>query len=372
MRYVAAAAAALLAILPSYLTAHVEPDPQLTRWHMASGLPGLCVATADRSGRRFSAAAGWADIEARRAYTPGSVQPVGSISKTVVGLAMAIAAREGRLDLDAEVSGPSVGPVRNPHHPDHVITWRQLATHTSSLKDDAAAYRRAYEPGARATTTLPAFIDSYLGAPPAILRQRFTTAKPGEAYEYSNLGAALAAAALERATGQDFAAYTAARVFAPLGMPSTAWARTNDRAEAVLYDARNRPVPPYSLVTYPDGGLRTTCDDLAAYAAGVLAAHAGEKAVLPVEAVRYMLAAQFTPDTRPRGLPPAEPNQGLFWQFRRSGDVGHSGGDPGLTAFLALDLVRGHARVFIANGDIEERPAARDAFTAIWAWLATR
>ncbi len=372
MRFAAALIAASATVVPSLLWAQAESGQPLAKWHAASGLPGLCVATADRGGRRFSTGAGWADLDARRPYTSATVQPVGSISKTVVGLAMAMTAVEGRLDLDAEVPGPSGRPLRNPHHPGLPITWRHLATHTSALKDEERAYRRAYEPGPRATTALRTFVDDYLDAAPAVLRQRFTTAKPGEAYEYANLGAAAAAAALEPVTGQDFAAYTAARVFTPLGMTSTSWARASDRAEATLYDARNQPVPLYSLATYPEGGLRTTCDDLAAYAAAVLAAHAGTGTALPGEAVRQMLSPQFTSDTRPRGLPATEPNQGLFWQFRRSGDVGHSGGDPGLSAFLALDLTRGHARVFITNGDLEERPAARDAFTAIWAWLATR
>ena len=55
----------------------------------STGLPGLCVATADVHGPRFSAGFGHADVAAKQPYTPDTVQPVGSLSKTLIGLAIA-------------------------------------------------------------------------------------------------------------------------------------------------------------------------------------------------------------------------------------------------------------------------------------------
>jgi CubicO group peptidase (beta-lactamase class C family) len=344
---------------------------QLERLHRESGLPGLCVATVDSSGVQATAAFGWADIATKVPYTDETVQPIGSISKTTIGLLLATLASEGSLDLDAPIGTPAGLNVRHPRHSSTAITWRQLATHTSSIIDERKVYASAYEPRLQAQTSMPAFVAHYFKGSPKEVRRRYGVAAPGTAFVYSNMGAALAAVALEPKLGADFEQATAQRIFTPLGMSATRW--RYDPAlgtrNATLYQLRkgeNVPLPNYSLATYADGGLRTSCSDLARYADAILRAHAGKASPLSGDAVRLMLTPQWRAEALPKGVPQNEPNQGLFWQFRRNGGVGHSGGDPGLSAFLALDLATQRARIFLTNGDLEERPAARQAFAAIW------
>jgi CubicO group peptidase (beta-lactamase class C family) len=364
-------------VVPIATSAQSDAVDPLQAQFVASGLPGFCVATADATSTRFAAGFGWSDVARRQAYSADTVQPVGSVSKTIVGLMLAIAVDELRISLDDAVDTHLPFAVRNPHHPAARLTWRQLATHTSSLRDEPAAYERAYEIGARPTQSMADFVRDYLSAPSRELRKRFARAKPGAAFAYTNMGAALAATALETAAGADFAAWSSRKVFQPIGMSATSWqfdAALGERNAVLCRRTGNagEPLPNYSLVTYADGGLRTSCNDLARFATELLRAYQGASATLPPAAVRRMLKPQFAAGKTPRGLPQSEPNQGLFWQFRRGGSVGHSGGDPGLTAFFALDLAAGRARVFIANGDLEEWPAARAAFQQIWAELAAR
>ncbi|WP_204319481.1 hypothetical protein, partial [Klebsiella aerogenes] len=43
------------------------------------------------------------------------------------------------------------------------------------------------------------------------------------------------------------------------------------------------------------------------------------------------------------------PNQGVFWQHRREGTVGHFGGDPGVSTFMAIDPKTNVGKVMLAN-----------------------
>jgi CubicO group peptidase (beta-lactamase class C family) len=115
--------------------------------YSSSGLPGFCIANADAQGTRFAAGHGFADLAARVPYSPDTVQPVGSVGKTIVGQALADLAERGELDLDAAVDDPLPYPVRHPRHQQQRLTGRQLATHTAAVIDDPAAYERAYVQG---------------------------------------------------------------------------------------------------------------------------------------------------------------------------------------------------------------------------------
>ncbi len=360
----------------------------LEQQYRASRLPGLCVATVDVHGVRYSAGRGLADVEKRVPYDADTVQPVGSVSKTLIGLAIADLVTRGELDLQAPVLLPGKNgealsvkaqTLKHPVYPTQVITWRQLATHTSGILDEGQAYDTAYVQGRGAELSMPAFIQNYLfPTTPKALEPRFARAAPGQEYVYSNLGAAAAAVGLEQHTGVPFDSYTLQRFLRPMGMLSSSWHFNPERGprNATLYGADagslGRRLPPYTLITYADGGLHSSCNDLARYTSALLRAYAGLSGTLSNAGVRLMLSPQLDSKALPTGMPVAEPNQGLFWQIRSNGTVGHSGSDPGLTAFISLDLVAGSGRVFLANGDIGERPQAKAAFARIWRELALR
>jgi CubicO group peptidase (beta-lactamase class C family) len=358
-------------------TASDAVDVALSRVAATATFPGFCSAVVDRDSTRFLRAHGYADLVGQRPYTATTVQPVGSISKTLIGIVLAKTSEEGTVQLDAPVNALLPFAVRSPSHPDATITLRQLATHTSGITDREATYRKAYVSAGSADTSLAAFLTSYFTTSGALYHaQNFSTHAPGTAYLYSNVGAALAAYALEAKTGVAYAELVQRAIFTPLAMRDSRF-RTDVRQpnDAVLYDAQRQPVAPYTLVTYPDGGLRTSCADLARLLTGVLAAEGGKPgSVMSKASVQQMLTPQFSAASMPRDLDPKEPNQGLFWQFRRSGGIGHSGGDPGVTGFVLLDSKAGTGRLFMTNVDFGEGKEATifvAQFNEVWRALAT-
>jgi CubicO group peptidase (beta-lactamase class C family) len=91
---------------------------------------------------------------------------------------------------------------------------------------------------------------------------------PGERYAYSNCGYWLLAAAVERASGESFAAYARQRLFEPLGMGDSRFRDAPDAPQPGLAPAHLRKGDGYAPVFtrfhgVGDGGLLTTVQDLA-------------------------------------------------------------------------------------------------------------
>ena len=193
---------------------------------------------------------------------------------------------------------------------------------------------------------------------------------PGTYYAYSNESAALAALALEKAAGQSFSAFTSQRILRPLGLTDSGWSYAEiDTAKlATLYDPRGRVVPPYYTITYPDGGLLTSTHSLARYLHSIINP-AVPGAPLPPTGRDSLLRPQFPAGHPPQHLEPGEPNQGLFWAYRRNGTVGHTGGDTGLSAFFFFDPVTRIGKILVANTEIHDSPQSQGQFKAIWKLL---
>lgn len=336
----------------------------------ASALPGFAVAVVRPEGIVYEHGFGYANKEQRRPYTPATIQGVGSVSKTLIGVALLQAVAAGQLRLDQPVNELLPFPVRNPYFPKQLITLRHLATMTAGLTDDQKFYnKRAYAKGYTSSLSNEEYLRRTLSPQGAwYSRKRFLPHAPGTYYAYSNESAALAALAIERATGQPYSAYINQHILQPLGLMDSGWAHAEVDATklATLYDPRGQPVAPYYTITYPDGGLWTSAHSLACYLRSILNPSI-KGAPLPVAARDSLLRPQFSSTRPPQHLDPSEPNQGLFWAYRRNGTVGHTGGDTGLSCFLFFNPVTQVGKIFVTNTELQARTA--EQFKAIWQLL---
>lgn len=132
------------------------------------------------------------------------VYRIASISKNFVGAAMMVLLDRGLIDLDADVNdffgklpeGKRIS-VRNPHFPDTPITIRMLLNHTSSITGSPS-------------TSNPAETLKHIS---------YTENKPGTAYEYTNMGSAVAAAVVELASGRRLDEFVKENLLDRIGMP---------------------------------------------------------------------------------------------------------------------------------------------------------
>ena len=366
---------ALLPVAPAAY-GQAADTAQLTRdlrqhWQQ-SDLPGFAVAVVRPDGIAYEHGFGFANKARKVPYTPATVQGVGSVSKTMIGVALLQAAAAGQLRLDQPVNELLPFSVRNPYFPDQPITLRQLATMTAGLTDDPAFYsKHAYTQGTTPALTNAEYLRRTLSPQGQwYSKRRFLPHAPGTYYAYSNESAALAALALEKATGQPYSTYTRQHILLPLGLTDSGWsyAEVDAGKLATLYDPRGHPVPPYFTITYPDGGLLSSAHSLARYLQSIINPTTSG-APLPPAAVDSLLRKQFTEGHPPQHLDPSEPNQGLFWAYRRNGTVGHTGGDMGLSAFFFFDPVTRIGKILVANTEIHDSPQSQGQFKAIWKLL---
>ncbi len=352
----------------------------------ASPLPGFAVAVVDSGGVRYEAGFGLADRQRGTPFTPATVQEIGSVSKTLIGVALLKAQELGLLRLDTEINAILPYAVSNPHGAYRPIRALDLATHTSGLLDREKPYLSTYRwfpkgaafsfdsatapRGYYAPAALAAWLRAYLVAggrhyAPA----NFAAAAPGAAYHYSNVGAALAAHLIEIRSGLSYAEFTRRYILAPARMATADWtvAAVAGAPHATGYSRKGKPYPLYFGLTYPDGGLHASAHDVAAYLSAVIrSAQGGPHGLLAPAAAQELLRPRFVPTAPPSGVPPREPNSGLFWAIRADGEVGHIGSDPGIFAAMFFDPRTGIGRVFLTNVDFDDHPAAVQRFAAVW------
>jgi CubicO group peptidase (beta-lactamase class C family) len=374
----AVSGAALAAPAPPERAAGPEAalDQRINRQMEKAGIAGLGAAIILDGKIAWTKGYGFADVARAVPFTPETTMNIGSISKTVTGVAMMHLVEEGKLSLDADVDTWLPFDLDNPHFPGEPITLRQLATHTSTVSDHWPVYQKLYHFGGDAPQPLGEFLRSYfVPGGEHYAESNFVRAKPGTHQEYSNLGAALAGYIVERVAGERLDAYTRRRIFTPLGMRHSGWFLADiDRAQhSTLYVAQNGftlPIPLYGHVTYPDGGVRTSVADLSRLFVALLGdgTYRGRR-VLGAEALAEMLRFQFDAGHKPVNLDLSEDNSGLFWSTKLDVTrIGHGGSDPGLKTEMLANLDKDIGVVLFSNTSLAEQELGQyfAIFTMLW------
>lgn len=343
---------------------------------------GFGVAIVSGQGVLYQHGFGFADAQARKPYGIHTIQNIASVSKTVVGLALLKAQELGKLSLDDSVNKYLPFRVVNPAFPQVPITLRHLATHTSSIRDNDFYFRKNYylKPGQNLTglpltfedeqtlmpadsaVTLPVFLQAVLTPQGKWYQPKgFLARRPGELYEYSNVGAALAAYVLERATGQPFPAFTARYITRPLHLRDSGWnfAEVDFAKYSRLYQSPTVTQPYYGLTTYPDGNFISSVADLSRYLRELIRGYQGQGTVLRPASYRELFRPQLAAgnfEQRKEGNPYSDSyNTGIFMGFSYNGFIGHTGGDPGVVTLLFFDPKAGIGRLILLNTSIIDK-----------------
>lgn len=357
------------------------------------GLTGFAVAVLTPDSILYQRAFGFADVAAQQPYTVHTLQPIASVSKTVVGVAIAKAIELGLFTLETPVNDILPFPVINPNYPTEIIRIKHLVSHTSGITDRPDALKSGYimcEKSSAQNSLLPVLLKSgygngdkeatlssyltdYLQTTGKLYsKKNFAKAKPGAVFDYSNIGTALAAWLIEIKSGMTFPEFTSRYIFQPLKMEHTSW-RTSCEAPAEmaqLYNEEGSVYPRYRGASYPDGGLVTSCTELSAYLQEMIKGYTGKDGVLKKDTYELLYKPMFPAGQAPKELDPKEPNTGILWIYRINGVIGHTGSDAGVGAFMFFKPEKQLGLILITNSEIENsRHAATKQladFVAVW------
>ena len=330
----------------------------------------------------FSRAFGYADLEEQLPATPGTIYPMGSITKVFTATMLARLLEQGIVSLEDPVQKylPDYRP-SSPFAGTLPTTLRQLAAHTSGLPQDApvnfwcnfAGFSWLVTSG---LTPMTWFVDcdSLL----ASLRDLELVYPPEVYAHYSNLNMQLLGLALERACGEPFVTYVENVILAPLGMKDTGFTLDPEQRKrlATGYVCTGPTVPPLRAPEYQlgcavySGGLFTTAEDLARFVSSQFQEDEPEGVrILEAETLRRMR----TPQSIHR--PGIHPSYGIGWGVVQIGGydaIEHNGALLGYHAHVSAvpDLRLGIVALSNTKNFLWRPDACKELARAILADLA--
>jgi CubicO group peptidase (beta-lactamase class C family) len=155
---------------------------------------------------------GVTDLEWPTRIDSTSIFEAGSVSKQITAAAVLLLSYDGKLSLDDDVRRWIPELNASPGR----ITIRDLLHHQAGLRDWGDIVELSGWPRGTRVYQMREIIA-------LIARQRARNFDPGVEYSYSNSNYVMAAAIVERASGEALPAFTARRIFTPLGMTHTSW-----------------------------------------------------------------------------------------------------------------------------------------------------
>ena len=129
------------------------------------------------------------------------------------------------------------------------------------------------------------------------------------------------------------------------------------------------PIQLYGLTTFPDGGLRTSVNELSRFFIALLdgGVYKGVR-ILDKESVDEMLRFQYNPANKPDNVNlvgEGSMNSGIFWATKQSlAKIGHNGADPGLVTLMLSDVDKQIGVILFVNTAIRQEDAG--AYGAIF------
>lgn len=360
--------------IPSAVPDKSFVDSAFDTFFAATNVPGVAVAVIKDDKIVYQHAYGMANLAEDISVTMDTPFNVGSVSKSVLAVGIMQQVEKGNISLDDQLAEMNL--MFDPNNPlnndsENQITLRHLVTHTSGIRDslgyncsyylhenDASLYQMfgvEYCPAAATSDPTTFYAMDYFSNDGKYVMDGIYNddedGLPGESHDYTNVGAGLAAYAIEQKLGIDFAQTMKQDIFIPLNLANTSWHHTElseDNAKAVQYtldeDLDPIELPEFSYPTFYDGDLNISANDLAKFLITIV--NGGEyqgTRILKKETVETMLKAQ----TDAFGM---FDTQGVFWH-KKGSFIGHDGGDPGTNAIMKYNLETKTGVVILMNGE---------------------
>lgn len=348
-----AAAQAAAEAPPAPAASVAELDQRLAESFARLKVPGATVAVIENDAVVLSKAYGLANVARQLPATPDSVFRAGSISKSIVGIAIMMLVEEGKLDLDAKLAelAPEIGfvnpwestdPVRVAHLLEHSTGFDDLRFSQYLIDGSGMGLREAIE----------------------VYGPYESRWRPGTLVSYSNTPPVIAGYLVEKLSGMSWAEFTRQRIFEPLGMSSAHW----DRDPAILdrlarsYQPDGVTEEPYvDIPGKPAGALNVTASDLARLARMLI----GRGSVDGVTLLRPESVARIeTPRTTLASRSGLAAGYGLgnVLIAREKGRFhGHDGGIDGFVSKYEYAPGKGAGFVVMANAPKDEAFALAEA-----------
>jgi CubicO group peptidase (beta-lactamase class C family) len=174
--------------------------------------PGCAAGVAQGGRTLLTRGYGMANLETGTPITAETIFESGSVAKQFTASAILLLMHDGKLRLDDRVQKYL------PELPDYgrPVTIRHLLSHTSGIREWSNLVAMNGWPRGTTAYSQDDFLD-------VVFAQREVNYPVGDFYSYTNSGFLLLVSIIERVSGMPYTAFTAERLFKPLGMTKTSW-----------------------------------------------------------------------------------------------------------------------------------------------------
>jgi len=326
-------------------------DSMITGIMETNHVPGLSACIIKDTQIPWIGTYGYANFEWDIQVDTATLFELASVSKTITVTALMQLWEDGYIDLDDDINDYLSFEVRNPGYPYQPITFRQICTHTSTIRDNWDLM--TYYWGEDSPIPLDEYLFNYLNPEgdnyyPDL--NYYSQSTPGSAWHYCNIAVMLMGYLVEVIAEIPFPEYTETNIFEPLEMFETSWflAGLDTTHIAMPYHWNGSGYDPYGFFgysDYPAGQLRTSVTQLANFL------------------ISYMEYGQFqghqilssaTIDTIFTNHSPLTLNMGLIWfktqPFGRL-EWGHNGGDFGIATRMYFAPEENTGVILLSNGE---------------------
>ena len=303
------------------------------RAHIAAGqIPGFVISIAMDGRPVFTGAYGLADVEMNVPVTTSTVFKVRSLTKQFTAAAVMQLVEKGRIALDDPITKYLPGfPVQGNH-----VTIRHLLNHTSGMTTTSGRIDAATLLGQRGGEAQWIRLDlSYEEMVERFAKLPFEF-KPGEKFDYNNLGYFMLGHIIAKVTGVAYPEYIEREVLRPLGLSET-WYCDDHRIipqRAKGYEFRDGTLinAPYTSAVSPGGSAGSLCGTVGDMVKWTHLLHAGRvvsPATFKVMTTRPMLTGG---DSSWYGMGLYLPPTRVSFGHRK---IYHGGTRPGFGAYLS-------------------------------------
>lgn len=229
---------------------------------------GVSVAVVKGGEIIYNESFGYKDLDTQTPLANDDMMRIASISKSFTATGLMQLVERGIISLDDDVSDLIGFQMRNPRYPDVPITLKMVLSHTASIRD-----QENYST-----------LDHLNPAISGDCAESYYDYKPGEGYNYSNLGLNLAGSILEKQSGVRFDHYVKDSIIHRLGLcgghnvddldnsklVSLYHRRDGAYVKSNAYSSVSHRLPNYVMgystpMFSPTGGVKISAHDLAIY-----------------------------------------------------------------------------------------------------------
>lgn len=339
-----------LLIGPTLATAQEGPDRFRTLLDsVAPGLlaehevPGLVIAYLHDGVPALTTGYGFVDPSSGQAMTASTPLNVASLSKAVTAWGVLGLVAEGDLGLGQPVNERlTQWRLSESDDRSRQVTIGRLLSHTAGLNVPSVPMVPLNQSNMTLEATLSGELD---GTAVAIVQE------PGASWQYSGGGYTVLELLVEEMSGQRFDDFMRATVFGPNLMTAATFSPTDDEIRATMgTDSNGNSIAPYRVMGAAAGGLMTDAVDMSHFLSAYFEI-ADDGTTGPSEMATQLLRAP-TARVTIQGVENAFYGYGHGVSGQGSEQtLYHSGGNPGVVAYLIVAPYRGTALFLAANSD---------------------